>query len=163
MKKKVAFGDEPEVEVKRVVFGVEELPAEVLFARERKTNMENKKRDIFDHGEAPKSVAKARIGSQIASNWHQLQEEARQGPRKTQGVVVHDGSKFSKVGVYQMETIELRNTSTVSLVEDPGGSQIDVIEYPTTIKLFTIVFAVSLAVFCTGLVMYFLSTACSGF
>lgn len=161
VKKKVAFGEEPEVEVKRVVFGVEEPPAEVLFGRV-KTNIE-KKRDIFDHGEAPKSVAKARVASQIASHWDQLQEEARQGPRKPQGVVVHDGSRFSKGDVYEMETIELRNTSTVSLVKDPGGSEIEEIEYPTAIKLFIIVFAVSLAVFCTGLVIYFLFTACSGY
>lgn len=150
-RKKVGFGEEPEVVAKRVVFGTEDAPAEVILGK-TKTEM---KRNIFEHGEAPRKavVAKERATSKIAEHWGQLQEEARQGPRKPM-VEVFDES--SKGGAYEMETIELRDGSIVSLEKGSGGAEMDEIEYPTALKLTIIVFAVSLAVFCTGLVMFFL-------
>lgn len=142
--KKVGFGGEPDVEVKRVVFGVEDAPAEVILGK-TKTEI---KRNIFDHGEAPKPVKKAGSKSMVAEQWAQLQEETSKGDEKSMVVV-----EKSENGVaYEMETIELRKMSTVSLEKGRGYEGIEETEYPTALKLIIIAFAVSLAVFCTGLV-----------
>ncbi|RDI79583.1 hypothetical protein Vi05172_g10501 [Venturia inaequalis] len=142
--KKVGFGGEPEVEVKRVVFGVEDAPAEVILGK-TKTEM---KRNIFDHGEAPKPVKKVGSKSMVAEQWGQLQEETSKGGRKSMVEILDDGEKG---GAYEMETVELRKMSTVSMEKESGRSGNDEIEYPTALKLTIIAFALSLAVFCTGL------------
>ncbi|QDS67459.1 hypothetical protein FKW77_000692 [Venturia effusa] len=146
--KKVAFGDEPQAGARRVVFRVEEPPAEVLFAASTKSGLVEK-RDIFDHGEAPGRIPKAKVPTtKIAEHWGQLGQEPKRARGKSEDVGVGYGEKGS---VHELETIELAKLSTVSLERGSYGSGVDEVEYPTALKLTIIVIALSMAVFCTGL------------
>lgn len=138
---KVMFGGgELQAEVKRVMFGVENPKSET-------------KRAVFLN-EAPQSKDPHTCYQKtIAQHWNQLQEETREGPKKLQNSIVDESLKSIKAETHK--TIDLGNNDGDSLKEKSGMKETDAIEYPTSLKLIVIVLAVSLAVFCTGLVSTF--------